>query len=318
MTDLVSVVLPVFNGSIFLREAIESVIAQTYKPLELIVVDDGSTDDTAIVAKSYGERLAYHHQENRGVAAALNRGIRASHGKYIAWLSHDDVFLPHKLERQIEYLHEHPEYRAIYSDFYIIDADGEIIREIETPWYPRESAIWKLFGSMYINGSSTLIERTCFDEVGFFNGRLRYSQDVDMWIRMGLAFDFGRIPEKLLKWRSHPDQGSREVGEHGAEKWETYRRIFIELMDKGLFPEQIRTANRGPIQANAYTWLGDEMVIHRQWYGFAVEQYARSFSLWPSLRNPAAGKLIVNWMRDTYWTTRRRLGRIYRGIFRSA
>jgi glycosyltransferase involved in cell wall biosynthesis len=317
MSDLVSVVIPVFNGSEFLSQAIESALGQTYTPLELIVIDDGSTDDTANIAQSYGDRLAYHHQENLGVAAALNRGIREAQGKYIAWLSHDDVFLPHKLERQVAYLGEHPEFRAIYSDFYIIDAAGEIIKEIETPWYPRDIAIWKLFGSMYINGSSTLIERTCFDDVGLFNEQLRYSQDMDMWMRMELVFDIGRIPEKLVKWRSHPDQGSREVGEHSAEKWQTYRRIFAELLSKGLIPEPPNMASSGAIHANAYTWLGDEMVTHREWYGFAVEQYAKSVSLWPSFRNPAGRKLIVNWIRDVYWKTRRGIGRLVRSILRA-
>jgi glycosyltransferase involved in cell wall biosynthesis len=317
VTDLVSVVIPVFNGSEFLRQAIESVLAQTYEDVELVVVDDGSTDDTAVIAQSFGDRLAYHHQENMGVAAALNRGIRASRGKYIAWLSHDDEFLPRKLERQMSFINQHPEYRAIYSDFFIINASGEIIKEVKTPWYPREAAIWELFGTMYINGSSTLIERTCFDDVGFFNEDLRFSQDMDMWMRMELAFDIGRIPETLVKWRSHPGQGSRDVGTHSAEKWETYRRMFADLMAKGLFPERARLAGDGPIRANAYTWLGDEMVEHRQWYGFAVEQYARSFSLWPSLRNPAGGKLIVHWAKDSYWKLRRGFGRALRRFVRS-
>lgn len=317
MSDLVSVIIPVFNGSAFLGEAIESVLKQTYEVIEIIVVDDGSTDASANVAQSFGDRLAYHYQENRGVAAALNRGVRASRGQYVAWLSHDDVFMPQKLQLQIDHLAQHPEYRACYSDFYIIDANGKVLKEIETPWYPRQTAIWQLFGRMYINGSSMLIERACFEDVGFFNEALRYSQDLDMWMRMLLSFDIGRVPEMLLKWRSHPGQGSREGDPHGAEKWETYRTIFRDLIAKGLFPEQSRLAEDGPIHANAYAWLGDTMIEHRQWYGFAVEQYTKSLSLWPTFRNPALGKLIVNWIRDTYWKTRRWLGKLYRSVFRS-
>jgi glycosyltransferase involved in cell wall biosynthesis len=249
MTELVSVVIPVFNGSDFLREAIESVLDQTYKPVEIIVVDDGSTDDTSAIAQSYGDHLAYHYQENKGVAAALNRGIQEARGKYVAWLSHDDVFLPEKLERQIEFLARQSEFRACYSDFIIIGPEGRIIKEVATPWHPRQQAIWELFGNMYINGSSMLIERTCFNEVGLFNEALKYSQDVDMWIRMLLVFDIGRVPEMLLKWRSHPGQGSREVGQHGAEKWESYRTIFADLISKGLFPEQAGLEDGGPIRA---------------------------------------------------------------------
>lgn len=315
--DLVSVVIPVFNGSEYLRQAIDSVLGQTYEAVEIIVVDDGSTDDSSAIARSYSEHVACYSQPNRGVAAALNRGIQEAKGHYIAWLSHDDVFLPEKLQQQIGFLGQHPELRACYTDFYIINADGEIIREVEAPWYPRQRAIWVLFGNMYINGSSMLIERACFDEVGLFDEALKYSQDMDMWMRMLLAFDIGRVPEMLLKWRSHPGQGSRDVKHHTSEKWEAYRRVFEALLAKGLYPKQVELNSDAPIQAGAYLWLGDTMVARRQWYAFAVEQYAKALALWPSLRNPAGSKLLVTWMRDIYWKTRRALGTLRRSILRA-
>ena len=102
----VSIVIPVYNGANFLREAIESALAQTYENIEVIVVNDGSTDSgtTEEIARSYGDRLRYYHKENGGVASALNFGIREMRGEYFSWLSHDDVYYPNKVETQIQYL----------------------------------------------------------------------------------------------------------------------------------------------------------------------------------------------------------------------
>ena len=99
----ISVIIPVYNGQNYLREAIDSVFTQTYKNYEMIVVDDGSTDKTWEMIQSYGSHLYGIQKENGGVASALNCGIRHASGEYIAWLSHDDLFLPNKLERQVDY-----------------------------------------------------------------------------------------------------------------------------------------------------------------------------------------------------------------------
>lgn len=157
----VSVIIPVYNGQNYLREAIESVFAQTYRNYELIVVDDGSNDGTWDIIQSYGPRVCGIRKENGGVASALNCGIRESSGDYIAWLSHDDLFLANKLDRQVEFLRRFPDFKACYTDYYVIDEDGKILREVETPWYPRLEAMRVLFGRVYLNGSTMLIERSC-------------------------------------------------------------------------------------------------------------------------------------------------------------
>ena len=100
-TPAVSVILPVFNGENYLRFAIESVLQQTLRNFELIVVDDGSTDSTATILKDYAEHVRYVRQENTGAAGAVNHGLRLARGRYISWLSHDDIFLPEKLEKQV-------------------------------------------------------------------------------------------------------------------------------------------------------------------------------------------------------------------------
>jgi len=319
-TKLVSVIIPVYNGADYLREAIDSVLSQTFDDYELIVVDDGSTDDTPAIAKSYGASLTYIRQENRGVAAALNQGILRARGKYIAWLSHDDVFLPNKLERQVDFLQQFPEFKACYTDSYTIDSHGTIIQEWEAPWYPRQQAIRILFSRMYIGGCSMLIERACFDKVGLFNEKLRYTQDAEMWFRMLRHFEVGRVPGKLTKYRTHPDQGSRRnVEAHTAEKQAMYKQAFEDLGVAGVFPELAEPANDPRVVAWAYQWLGDTMALRQGLYSFADEQYRQSVALWPSWRNPARLKLAVGirrilWPRRLYYGIRRVLGAGLRAV----
>jgi glycosyltransferase involved in cell wall biosynthesis len=313
----ISVIIPVFNGQNYLREAIDSVLSQTYKNYEIIVVDDGSTDETWKIIQSYGSSLLGIQKENGGVASALNCGIQHASGKYIAWLSHDDLFLPNKLERQIIFLNQFPQFKACYTDYYSIDENGRIIIEIETPWYPRDQALRALFGRAYINGSTMLIERTCFDRVGWFSEKLRYTQDTEMWLRLLRHFEIGRVPEKLGKGRMHPVQGSINVEVHRTEAESMYREIFEKFRIAGIFPKLVAATQDPRAIARAYTWLGDTMSIHRGWYTFANEQYIRSVDLHPSWRNPAHIKRIINKVRSLLRPCYRFIRRSIRIAFRN-
>ncbi len=178
------------------------------------------------------------------------------------------------IECQINFLQKFPQFKACYTDLYIIDADGTIIREVETPWYPRKQAIRALFGWMYINGSSMLIERSCFDSVGLFNERFRYAQDAEMWLRMLQHFEIGCVPEKLLKSRQHPDQVGQNVEKVVADEQAIYRQVFEELGIAQIFPELAESANDPQTIAWAYKWLGDTMAVRSLWVAHAA--YYRS------------------------------------------
>lgn len=290
----ISVVIPVFNGTNYLREAIDSVLSQTYKNYEIIVIDDGSTDGTWEIIQSYGSCLRGFRKENGGVASALNCGIRNATGEYIAWLSHDDLFLPNKLERQVDFLKQFPQFKACYTDYYTVDENGKILEEKETPWYPRLEAIRILFGRAYINGSTMLIERKCFEKTGLFCERLKYTQDTEMWLRLCRYFEIGRVREKLGKWRVHSSQGSQSTQIQKMEAQAMYRRIFEEFGIEGLFPEWRESADNPKTIARAYTWLGDTMSYERGWHVFADEQYIRAIEVYPSWRNVARVRRMVN------------------------
>ena len=305
----VSVIIPVYNGMNYLAEAVESVFAQTYPEIEVLVIDDGSTDETWSLIQSYGACIRGLRKPNGGVASALNLGIQNAAGQYIAWLSHDDVFLPQKIERQVALLQASPQFQGCYTDFWVMDARGIILRKESTPWYPRERAIWALFGHMYINGSTTLIEKRCFESVGLFEERFRHTQDVDLWVRFLECFEFARLSEPLLKSRSHPAQDSWKHQLQLTEEQSVYLQAFERLA-----PAR-EAAGKPEEAARAYTWLGDIMLQKRAWYQFAQEQYQKACLLSPGWRNPAlwkrwlAGFLIALVGRESVEMVRVKMGR---------
>jgi len=290
----ISVVIPVHNGTNYLRESIASVLAQTYTDYELLVINDGSTDGTWDLIQSYGEHVRGFCKANGGVASALNLGLKEMQGRWFAWLSHDDLWLPEKLEKQVAFLEANPQFKACYTDFFVIDAKGKILREVNTPWYPRPQSMRVLFGRMYIGGCTMMIDRACFDRVGLFNENLRTTQDVEMWFRILRCYEIGRLAEKLTQQRTFSGQGSRTIVNHETEKMATYTRLFQDMDVAGLFPEYAANASQPRTIAQLYTWFGDTMALYRGWNTLADKQYGRSIAIWPSWRNMARIKRVIN------------------------
>ena len=199
-SPVVSIIIPVYNGSDYMREAIDSALAQSYKNIEVIVVNDGSNDDgeTEKIALSYGDRIKYIRKENGGVSSALNTGINVMKGEYFSWLSHDDVYLPDKVQSQINAISKlSKEQRVVClceskqidnnsNDLPMITgnkpfgkyADGEIINYKE--------ALCLLIKQGSFNGCSFLIPKEAFLYCGGFNENMRYTQDFFMWIKLFL------------------------------------------------------------------------------------------------------------------------------------
>ena len=189
---LVSIIIPVYNGSNFLKEAIESAINQTYKNIEIIVVNDGSNDENATerIALSYGEKIRYIYKENGGVSSALNIGIKNMRGEYFSWLSHDDLYKLDKIEKQVEQLALYNNYDAIvYCNLEQIDKNSACIskatieKNLNLGVNSGNDAIKATIprGSLY--GCSLLIPKKAFDICGLFDERLRYIQDAVQWIK---------------------------------------------------------------------------------------------------------------------------------------
>lgn len=227
----ISIVIPAYNASNYLSEAIDSALAQTYKNFEIIVVDDGSKDDGATrkVAKSYGDKIRYIEKENGGSSSALNVGIRNMEGEWFSWLSHDDLYYSDKLERQMQYINDLnlDENEIIKHVFFsgsdLIDENGEFIRK-SSPEKMKKTAekINNTVGNEYLvaeptennfHGCSCLIHKSVFESIGFFDEKLRLLNDVDMWYRIYISgYKVRYIPQALVKGRIHSKQVSRSIG----------------------------------------------------------------------------------------------------------
>jgi len=222
----VSIVIPVYNGSNYMKEAIDSALVQTYRNIEIIVINDGSTDDgkTDEIAKLYGDQIRYYYKENGGVASALNLGIQKMTGEYFSWLSHDDVYFPDKIEKQIEKIGYRENDLVIpFCESEIINEKAEIIKKTRIKQrYLRHVYLTILSATM--GGCSLLIPKKCFDKVGLFDEDLIVTQDNEMWLRMAKAgFKFEYMPLALLKRRRHEDQTSKIMSSyHLAAKDEFY------------------------------------------------------------------------------------------------
>lgn len=215
----VSIIIPVYNGSNYLREAIDSALAQTYKNIEVIVVNDGSNDGgkTEEIAISYGDITRYFYKENGGVASALNLGIRKMTGDYFSWLSHDDVYYPQKLERQIEYLKKERHDIVLYSDFEFIDHKSRFLKTHCIKKMEPKRFRYELILGNPIHGCTTLIPKRYLEDAGLFDENLKTTQDYALWFKMAKNHDFVHIPEVLIKSRLHSEQGSHKIATHTEE-----------------------------------------------------------------------------------------------------
>jgi glycosyltransferase involved in cell wall biosynthesis len=207
----VSVVIPTYNSARYAAEAVESVLAQTFEDLEVIVVDDGSTDDTAEVIGSMASPVRYLHQPNSGVSVARNHGIEESTGRYVALLDADDTWLPEKLSKQIEALRGAPGYRLCYTALMITDADLSPIGVREAGFAGTALETLLLQGNIVGGGSSTVLcERDLFGEIGGFDPDLSQCADWDMWIRLASLTDFLYLSEPLVRYRQHGESMSND------------------------------------------------------------------------------------------------------------
>ncbi len=227
----ISIVIPAYNAANYLAEAIDSALSQTYSNIEIIVVNDGSNDngETERIALSYGDKIRYFSKENGGSSSALNMGIANMTGEWFSWLSHDDLYFPEKLEKQIEYMRalnideKQLSCHILFSAYDSIDANGKVIRRFDRK---KENAISKKLDSIpntgylvaeptenYFHGCSCLVHKDVFAKEGVFDEKLRLLNDYNLWFRIYTAgYKIHYIPEPLVKGRIHAKQVSRSIG----------------------------------------------------------------------------------------------------------
>jgi glycosyltransferase involved in cell wall biosynthesis len=253
----ISIIIPAYNASNYLAEAIDSALAQTYNNVEIIVVNDGSKDDGATreIALSYGDKIRYFEKENGGSSSALNTGIANMTGEWFSWLSHDDLYVPQKLERQIAYieslkLDERDVCNHVFfSASELIDANGALIRSCngdkersfseKISAFPHNGYLIAEPTVYCFHGCSCLVHKKVFESIGAFDEKLRLINDLDMWFRVYAAgYKIHYIPDALVKGRIHSKQVSKSIGYsyHNPEQDMFWSRSFDWLTEN--YPEQ--------------------------------------------------------------------------------
>jgi glycosyltransferase involved in cell wall biosynthesis len=201
----VSAIIPTYNYGRFLREAIDSALAQTCPALEVIVVDDGSTDDTPQVLAGYGDRIRAIRQENAGVGTARNAGIAAARGEYLAFLDSDDIWRPRKLERDLARFEADPELGLVHCGVEAFDNTGKTISVSLTGlegWVAPD--LLRLDRQVIAApGSGTMVPKRVAEEIGGFDARLQPSEDWDFCYRVAARYRVGFVPEVLVRYRLH-------------------------------------------------------------------------------------------------------------------
>jgi glycosyltransferase involved in cell wall biosynthesis len=256
---LVSIIIPTHNRSRQLRIAIESVLAQTYRPIELIVVDDGSTDDTVEVVNNYKERVMYLHQGNGGVSVARNRGLRASRGEIVGFLDDDDLFLPEKIERQVAYLCAHQNVSLVYCRYYLIDASGKRLGRIGP--LPEADILKELLHGNFLWAGAPLIRRDCLEQAGGFNTSLSTAADYELWLRIArMGFQFGCVQALLGSYRLQRNSMVTNVY--------LIEREIVSILDK-LFADEALLPSYRALQNRALAswrfWLSRRYYAGRDW-----------------------------------------------------
>jgi glycosyltransferase involved in cell wall biosynthesis len=241
----VTVIIPTFNRAHFLRAAIESVLIQTFRNFEIVVVDDASNDETPSIVRSFRHApIRYlRHDSKKGQGAARNTGIREARGEYIALLDDDDEWLPEKLEQQVTLLDTLPtRVGLVYTGFLKIDASN---RRIIAKILPKErgNVFDALCRENWIGCSTVLVRRHCFDVAGYFDEELASGEDYDMWLRISKEFSFEYIIEPLVSYRVHGSQLSahyeslivgmealiRKHGSFFAANSKSYSLLYLSL-----------------------------------------------------------------------------------------
>ena len=278
---LVSVVIPTFNYGRFVASAIQSALDQTFRDFEIVVVDDGSTDDTTEIVSRFGAAVRYIYQPNRGLSAARNRGIQAARGEWIGFLDADDLWLPTKLERQLSVLNGTAGGRVVvHSNYAILDEDGGIQLKWSQPGlnnpFPEslrsELSVRDFVFKNWVGVLTALVRRHEVESIGGFDNELRGAEDWDLWLRLALAgHRFVYVEDSLAIYRWHRGSMQSAIDQMLASRL----RLLDKLFARPDLPLSVRSLRR-----RAYARLYYMAAVDRYYAGQRLRMLA---SMWRML-----------------------------------
>jgi len=274
----VSVVIPAYNAIAYLPESVESAINQTFTDLEVLIIDDGSSDQTVEWASQITDpRVKLISQKNKGLSGARNTGIAHAQGEYVALLDADDIWEPTKLEKQVRCLEDDPAVGLVDTWAVLVDEQGKSTGEVIGS--STEGNVWQRlveFQTVCCCGSTSLIRRSCFETVGVFDQDLRFFEDLDIFIRIAAHYSFAFVKEPLIRYRQHPNNMSKNC----QGMLEAFRTI-IEKAFQSAPLELLYLRGRGYGRVNLYlAWKS----ISKWDYKAASQFRQQALAHYPQLR----------------------------------
>ncbi len=243
---LVSIVIPAYNHGRYLDEAIRSVLGQDYARVELIVIDDGSTDGTRAVLEKYGKSFYWESQPNSGQSATLNKGWGFSRGELLGYLSADDALQPHAVSALVECLQARPEAVAAYADYSVINPDSQVVADMQAPEYSYFDLVVRMICAP---GPGALFRRRAFEAAGGWDVSLRQIPDYEFWLRLALQGPFRRVPKSLALFRAHEE--SQSFGFSDERKAEEPCNVLAAYLARPGIPAEVARA-KGQAMGQAY------------------------------------------------------------------
>jgi len=278
----VSVIIPTYNRAHLITETIESVLTQTFRDFEIIVIDDGSTDNTCSIVSSL--QVRYFRQDNRGVSAALNKGIEIARGEYITFLGSDDLLIDDALDKGVKMLDAHTDVGFTYGQIYMMDENGRIFGLLKSSFLNHSSIvdgkklIHELLCTYRVPIITTMVRRSCLDEVGGFSEETgNIAEDFHLIVRLAKRYAAAYIAQPLAKHRIHSESLSHNVNPRSAEK--AFLLILKEIFeDAAIGPHFERY--RSKAYSNYYRFIaeyayGKDMKVTRFYLGKALSVYPR-------------------------------------------
>ena len=227
MKGRVSVITPTYNRPRWLLETIKSVLAQTYSDIEIIIVNDGSTDNTEQILEPYMDKIVYIYKENGGQGSAVNAGIAAATGEYIARVDDDDLFMPEKVELQVEMFRKQPALGLVATDCYIVNSEGKIVFTRTVPDFSRHRPFFALLQRCLFSPPTPMVRKKCYEKAGLY-GNI-YGEDYDMWLRIARHYPMSVVHKALAMYRRHDSNLSE--GESRIKGDVDIRAFICKTMD---------------------------------------------------------------------------------------
>jgi len=302
----VSIVVPAYNQENYLDETIQSILHQDYKLIELIVLDDGSQDNTKKILQKYDHQFYYASHTNMGQANTLNKGWYKARGEILSYLSADDLLMPNSVSTAVQYLNEYPDIVLTYCDFNLIDPNSKIIRKVSAPNFDYLEMVKRLICQP---GPGVFFRKRAFNRTGGWNPEFRQMPDYDYWLRLGLNGPFKRIPQILASFRIHEksmtfSKGDRTMASEPVRIIEKYYRSQNNLPKQvvEVFPEAMSNAHliSAQLHLKAGRW-GDTLSAIVK-----AAQYSK-----PTVMSTRSLRILINALFNralhrSFWTIRER------------